>query len=97
MRATPPRAQARSRGDGPEQVGAAPPQHHLDPLPQPGQVVQARHRQWLVERLYVLNAKRAQEEERLGLHAEKGAKKTRNRAGRKRKKAPDSGEQGELF
>ncbi len=26
-----------------------PPEHHLDDLPRPGQVVQARHRQWMVE------------------------------------------------
>ncbi len=26
-----------------------PPEHHLDGLPKPGQVVQARHRQWMVE------------------------------------------------
>ena len=29
-----------------------PPEHHLDQLPQPGQVVQARHRQWLVESVH---------------------------------------------
>lgn len=29
-----------------------PPEHHLDGLPQPGQVVQARHRQWMVEAVH---------------------------------------------
>ncbi len=29
-----------------------PPEHHLERLPQPGQVVQARHRQWMVEAVH---------------------------------------------
>ncbi|HJL01311.1 MAG TPA: DISARM system SNF2-like helicase DrmD [Polyangiaceae bacterium LLY-WYZ-15_(1-7)] len=38
-------------GMDPSKSVPPPPEHHLDQLPQPGQVVQARHRQWLVERV----------------------------------------------
>ena len=38
-------------GFDPSLSGPPPPEHHHDGLPRPGQVVRARHRQWLVEEL----------------------------------------------
>ena len=66
------------------------PEHHLDGLPQPGPVVQARHRRWMVEAvLYVLHAERAAEEEPLGL-TKRGKKKkpAKKKASRKMIETP---------
>ncbi len=41
----------KAAGFDPSRSVAPPPDHHADGLPAPGQVVHARHRQWLVERV----------------------------------------------
>jgi hypothetical protein len=53
----------------------------------------------VVDRLYVLNAERAKEEERLGLRKKKGGKGKRKKksVSSRRSKSSDSQEQGELF
>ena len=50
----------------------------------------------VIDRLYVLNAERAQEEERLGLRKKKG-KRGKKSVSRKKSKSSDSDEQGKLF
>ena len=54
----------------------------------------------VIDRLYVLNAERAKEEERLGLRKKKGSKKRRSKkkaVSRSRKGSSDGDEQGTLF